>query len=198
MTWTRGRGRFLIAALAVGVAMSACMQIETGQTSEEATSVSADRGHAIRAEWANRLAAASPVQMVDLEVELYGQVVESYLRYGRAVVDDWHEGNEGRGVEIPAEEMIDVVAASTATERPILDAWEENLEYGRARIVETAHFDDDLITTLDDLLAVYYEVYSAAMFPAGNVVDYESRLREMSLESDRVTELMADEIRRYR
>ncbi len=115
----------MAAALLVGCS---AIKIETGQTQQEAVATSESQARRIRSEWADRLLSASPPEMVQLLVRHVDSVSARYVIYGFHVVDEWQQGNSGRGENVPDDEMRQVVDAWTKNQQPILTAWEDNLE----------------------------------------------------------------------
>lgn len=102
-----------------------------------------------------------------------------YIRYGFNVADEWHKGNEGRGKVIEASEMRQVVDAWVKTQRPILMAYEDNMEYG-IRLVRDSKSSEPLppetYSLLDSLANQYYTTYSVVFYPNHNVEVYEEEL----------------------
>jgi hypothetical protein len=108
------------------------------------------------------------------------------------MVRQWKEGEEGRGVVITGEEMRGLIDRSLASERPILKAWEDNLEYAYRVIKIDGFFTGNMLDLLQQLLDAYYELNSAVMYPMGTVDDYEYRLDNRRREFETVV----SEIRR--
>ncbi len=176
---------------------SACIRIETGQTSEEAVASSEVRARQTRSQWANRFNSATPRQMADMLVEHARDVTDRYLNYGADVVSRWSEGSTGRGQEITATEMREFVTAWIEVEKPLLIAWEDNLEYGLERIVESGFYDETSRDMFQNLVDRYYDVYSAVFFPSSTVEDYESGLYRTRNERDRAIEALERELAKY-
>ncbi|MEA3297297.1 MAG: hypothetical protein U9R56_05480 [candidate division Zixibacteria bacterium] len=174
-----------------------CIRIETGQTSEEATASSEERAKYIRSTWANRFLDASPPDMLKMMTDHVRTVADSYIEYGYDVADQWREGEAGRGEEISASEMQEVVSGWVKIEQPILLAWEDNLEHGRVRIEESGYYDEDAMGLINKLVDYYYEVYSIVFYPSGKVNEYEQELDWLKIRMERVIEELDTALSRY-
>jgi len=177
--------------------LAGCISIETGQTPEEAVASSEARAGHIRSQWANRLNSATPREMADMLLDHVRDVTDRYLAYGADVASRWREGSSGRGQDISASEMREFVAAWIEAEKPLLTAWEENLEYGLERIVESGFYDETSRNLFQRLVDSYYDVYSVVFFPSSTAVDYESKLYRVKFERDRAIEDLENEVAKY-
>lgn len=184
----------MAAALLVGCS---AIKIETGQTQQEAVATSESQARRIRSEWADRLLSASPPEMVQLLVRHVDSVSARYVIYGFHVVDEWQQGNSGRGENVPDDEMRQVVDAWTKNQQPILTAWEDNLEYALQLIKESGFFDTGFLQMLQKLADQYYRVYSTVFYPAGDVERYETALHETQREIETLSDAVKDESARY-
>ena len=120
-----------------------------------------------------------------------------YVIYGFHVVDEWQQGNSGRGENVPDDEMRQVVDAWTKNQQPILTAWEDNLEYALQLIKESGFFDTGFLQMLQKLADQYYRVYSTVFYPAGDVEKYEIALQETQREIETLSDAVKDESVRY-
>ncbi len=155
--------------------LAACsaIKVETGQTHDEAIA-SADReAKQIRAQFAERMRQSSASEKAIQLIEHVDSVAARYITFGYEVAQQWRQGNDGRGTEIPPAEMRDVVAAWTERQQPILLAWEDNLEYGLGLIKESGRLGEEALGLLDSLADAYYQLYSTVVFPSGTVDEYE-------------------------
>ncbi|MCH7948447.1 MAG: hypothetical protein IIC66_11675 [candidate division Zixibacteria bacterium] len=115
-----------------------------------------------------------------------------YLRYGYRIVGEWQQGNEGRGEPVDASEMRQVVNSWVAAEKPILKAYEDNLEYGLRLIRDSRHYDQNTMDLFDQLAQAFYDCHSVVFYPNRNVetyenelIDTERRIRQLSQELER-------------
>ena len=115
-----------------------------------------------------------------------------YLRYGYRIVGEWQQGNEGRGEPVDASEMRQVVDSWVAAEKPILKAYEDNLEYGLRLVRDSRHYDQSTMDLFDQLARAFYDCHSVVFYPNRNVetyenelIDTERRIRQLSQELER-------------
>ena len=157
-----------------------CIKIETGATVEEATESNEVRAKQIRSQWAERLYRVNgDRERAIILKEHIDSVSAVYIRYGLSVAEEWRKGNMGRGQVIEASEMRLVVDAWVKTQRPILMAYEDNMEYG-IRLVKDSKSSEPLplqaYSLLDSMANQYYNTYSAVFYPNNNVEIYEEEL----------------------
>ncbi len=166
----------------IAITFSGCVKIETGATVEEATETNEVRAKQIRSQWAERLSRVNSDKDRAIAVKDYVDSVSAvYIRYGFTVADEWRKGNEGRGKEVEASEMRQVVDAWVKTQRPILMAYEDNMEYGIGLVRESKSSEpvpQSALVLLDSLASQYYNTYSAVFYPNHNVQSYEEELLE--------------------
>ncbi|MCK4572985.1 MAG: hypothetical protein KAU36_01380 [candidate division Zixibacteria bacterium] len=174
--------------LALLISPAGCVKIETGQTVEEAQQSSEQRAGRLRATWANKLSGATPTELAIYLTDHFDQTTDMFFRYGERMTQQWEAGSEGRGTEIKAAEMRQVIDAWIAGEKPLLKAYEDNLEYGFARIKETGHYDEAMLRQLGALVEKYYEIYSAVFYPVGNLEDYAHKLEQTKYAAKRMSE----------
>ena len=161
-------------------ATSGCVKIETGATVEEATESNEVRAKQIRSQWADRLSRVNgDKERAIILKEHIDSVSAVYIRYGFNVANEWRKGNEGRGKVIEASEMRLVVDAWVKTQRPILMAYEDNMEYG-IRLVRDSKSSEPLPSEahnlLDSLANQYYNTYSVVFYLNNTVEFYEGEL----------------------
>ena len=174
------------------------VKISTGPpTDEQAANSSEARGKELKTEWYSRLNAASPQEKMVLVRNFADSTVAQLVRYGYRIADLWHDANTGSGREVPETEMRQVVENSTRNDLPLLESFEQTLEYGVAEILRTEYFDDSAIHALKALQSQYYNVYSAVFYPAGTVSDYEYRLGTLETETREVSAQLQQELDRF-
>jgi len=188
--------RIPFALLAVLV-LSGCVKIETGQTLEEATESNELRARQVRSQWANQLNAATPQETADLVKQHLDSVSAMYVRYGFKIVDEWHRGNEGRGKVIEAAEMRQVVDAWVAGQKPILDAYEHNLEFGLDKIKESRFFASETLTLFERFGEEFYAVRSVVFYPNRDVETYENKLIESQKLIESISLELGSELAKY-
>ena len=182
---------FILAALFLAV--SSCgLKIETGQTVDEATESNQQRASRIRSNWAEQLRNKPPMTMAGLVKTHIDSVSAMYLRYGYRIVGEWQLGNEGRGEPVDASEMRQVVDSWVAAEKPILKAYEDNLEYGLRLVRDSRHYDQSTMDLFDQLARAFYDCHSVVFYPNRNVetyeeelIDIERKIRQLSQELER-------------
>jgi hypothetical protein len=174
------------------------VNIETGQTPEEAEQSSEVRAKGVRSEWSNRFESVSTVEKAAMLQTFVDSVSATYFRFGRNIADQWREGNEGRGTDVSAEEMQKMVDNWTAADQPVLQSYEDVVEYGLRRIRETAFFPEATQELIKESVDQFYDVYSAVFYPSDNVRQYESRLDELRFETERISRRVNEEIDRFR
>ncbi|MEE8149792.1 MAG: hypothetical protein V3T75_04995 [candidate division Zixibacteria bacterium] len=182
----------LVLALLFLTVSSCGLKIETGQTVDEATESNQQRASRIRASWAEQLRNKPPMTMAGLVKTHIDSVSAMYLRYGYRIVEQWQQGNEGRGQPVDASEMREVVNSWVVAEKPILKAYEDNLEYGLRLVRDSRHYDQNTMDLFDQLARAYYDCHSIVFYPNNNVdtyeeelIDTERRIRQLSEELER-------------
>jgi hypothetical protein len=180
------------------IMISGCVHIETGpESKEQRTETSAMRARDFRVNWVGRFDPAPPVEKALLLKDLLDSVSDKYLGYGSRVADEWHQGNTGRGKQVPDSEMQQMVTAWNASEQPLLDAYEETVEYSIGRIKDAAFFDSDVIKLFRENIELFYQIRSDIFYPAGTVEDYEYRLDELRKRQRGLSESLGSELSRY-
>ncbi len=174
-----------------------CVKIETGQTVAEATESNEFKARQIRSEWATQLHRATPIETAQLVKRHIDSVSAMYLRYGLKVAEEWRKGNEGRGQAVDAGEMRQVVDAWVEAQKPILNAYEDNLEFGLDRIKESRFFAGESLTILEKLMEQFYANRSIVFYPNQDVGYYEFRLTEAQKSTESLSRELGLEIGKY-
>lgn len=192
--------RNLIIVICLAAALTGCrsIKIHTGPpTDEEATQESADRGRQIRIEWANRLRTASVPEKASLMRTLVDSTSALYIRYGFRVANMWRDESDRRGVEVPVADIRQMVEVSNQTEEPILEAFEDVLEYGIAEILESRYFEPDFEAMLTGFRDHFLQVRSAVFYPNGSREDFELRLHTLRTRTEELSLELAEKLRRF-
>ena len=191
--------RIIFTGLAVLFIGLACVKIETGpETGEQSRETSELRARDFRVNWANRFSASSPFKKAVLLKDLIDSVSVQYIRYGYRVVDEWQQGNTGRGTVIADSEMREVVTRWNEDEQPVIEAYEEVMEYSLNEIKRTNHFDSGVIQLLEQNIEHFYKINSGVFLPSGTVDDYEFRLEELRVEQEDLSSRLAEKLVKYR
>ncbi len=168
---------FLIGLTGMFVGCSA-VHIQTGpMTDTEVTQQSEDSGRRFKTTWADRLQSATPVQQADMLKTFMDSTTTRFLRYGEQVNGSWRDESKRRGSQVPVEEIRAMVERSTQVDLPMLEAYEDVLEYGVSLIHDTKSLDsgaEDKLTKYRDL---YLEIYSAVFYPNGTRDEFENQLQ---------------------
>ncbi|MBN1211559.1 MAG: hypothetical protein JXA92_03200 [candidate division Zixibacteria bacterium] len=197
MRWHLWSGIGILALFLIIIGIS-CVKIETGpESKEQRTETSELRARDFRVNWVNRFNPVPPVEKALLLKDLLDSVSVRYLRYGRRVADEWYQGNTGRGQPVPDTEMRQVVSTWNETEQPLLDAYEETVEYSIGKIKEAAFFDGEVIKLLRENIELFYEIRSGVFYPSGTLEDYEDRLDELTNRRTNQSENLDYELSRY-
>ena len=166
-----------LAILIVAVfSLSGCIKVETGQSAEEAAVSSEQRARGMRSDWAERLMDASPLKVGRMLKAHLDSTSAQYIKYGFTVVNRWEEGNEGRGTEIPAAEMSEIVSQWNQSMEPVLKANEDMAEYAWESLERTEYFGEPGMEKFRVLISHFYDIRSDVFYPSGSVDDYQERL----------------------
>ena len=126
--------------LIAGLCLTGCgVNIETGPpTADERSRTSEVRGKGVRSDWVNRFELATVSTKGMMFKTFVDSVSSRYIEYGYSVSDQWRQGNEGRGQEVSDTEMREMVARWTETEKPLIESYDDVVEYAivRAEIPE--------------------------------------------------------------
>lgn len=187
--------KHFLSVLLVGLVVVGCgVRIETGRTQEEAVASSESRARGIRSSWARRVDRAGLEEVAYLLQEYINSTAASLMKYGWRLEEKWQEGNTGRGEAILDTEMRKIIEAWTSGERPVLMAWEDNIEYAWGLIREKGHLDDRRLGAVREMVDQYYRVYSGIMFPSGTVDDYRNQLRTLESETESTSRMLSREL----
>lgn len=154
-----------------------CVKITTGPPSTaERRSTAALLAKDIAVDWANTFNPAPLPRKFELLQGFMDTVVVRLLAYGRTIADRWDEANRGRGAAMPAGEMQQVVDRSLESDRPILEGYENIIEYSVRTIARDYTADPQVLDQLRGLRDLYYEVYNDVFYPAGEADSYREGL----------------------
>jgi len=185
----------VIVFLTLGFFNSGCgIKIETGQTTEEAVASSETKARDIRSRWARKLERSAQEDIGYLLKEHIDSTAVVLMNYGWKLAEKWHEGNRGRGELIPDHEMREIIDAWTYRERPILKAWEDNIEYAWDIIRDSGLYDQHQMKTIKEFIEQYYHVFSIVMYPNGTVESYEDNLRIIKRETESLSQSLRLEL----
>jgi len=186
--------------LIAGLYLVGCgVNIETGPpTADERTRSSEVRGKGVRSDWVNLFESVAPFEKGMMFKTFVDSVSSRYIEYGYSVSDQWQQGNEGRGQEVSDTEMQEMVAQWTETEKPLLQSYEDVVEYAIERVRETGQLDRGTEDLLQKMVDNYYVVYSAVFFPTGSVADYEFRLAQLQTGTEEISRQVQDALQAYR
>jgi hypothetical protein len=180
------------------VASCSSIKIQTGPASEEEKAESTElRGKGVRGEFKNRLDKAGPLEKVQLWTEFVDSVTVRYLGFGANIADQWRQGSEGRGQEVTATEMQQLVSNSIASDQPMLDTYDDIVDYGLAEIRQMSFVDETTERLLVELRDRYYDVYSFVFIPNGTRSDYERGLEDFRVKTAMLASQVDQDIRRY-
>lgn len=174
--------QIVVAVLVCSLVACSQIKIETGTTADEMAQKNEILAKQIRSEWSDTLFKIKNDQARLFVVKNHIDSVSALIiRYGFKIADQWRQGNFGRGEEIEASEMRQVVDAWVAEQKPILQAYEDNMEYGIRLVKETSEYGtlpEEAFPLLDSLASQYYDTYSVVFYPNHNTDLYEEELLE--------------------
>lgn len=174
------------------------VRIQTGSpTEEEATRNAVVRGKGVRSEWADRLREAPPQTKAVMVKTFIDSVTARYIEYGSRIAEQWRQGSEGRGEEIADSEMRQLVESWTASEKPLLESYDDVVDYGIEQLRETYFFDNITEQLFLDFRDHYFGVYSYVFYPNGDRRDYEFGLEGLRLKTENLSRQLTEDLRRY-
>jgi len=184
--------------LAAIITASSCgVKFETGQTKEEAQASSQITANKIKSDWARLINNSSP-QEVGFHLKTHLENISiKLIEYGFRLAEKWQEGNEGRGSAIPDNEMRTVIENWISGDEPIINAWEDNIDYARQRLVEDGFYTQETTASFDKMIEHFNTVYNTVLFPEGDVFKYEDQLMVMKSETEKQIRKVEIEIDRY-
>jgi len=177
--------------------LTGCVKIETGGTVEEATESNEVRAKQIRSQWAEQIQSASPQDVAKLVKGEIDSVSAMYIRYGLKVADDWHHGNKSEGKDIEAVEMRRFVDGWVSTQKPILNAYEDNLEFGINRIQQSRVFRPETLGLLNQFIDQFYSNRSTVFYPNENADQYEAALVAAQRKTESLSRDLGQELDKY-
>jgi len=186
----------IIAALS-GAIVAGCVKVKTGQTSEEVLESNKVRARQVRIQWAEQIRDASPKETAQLVKTHIDSVSAWYIRYGYKVADEWHKGNQAKGEAIDGAEMRKNVDAWIAVQKPILNAYEDNLEFGISKIKQSGEFSPETMELFDRFAEQFYTNRSTVFYPHENVEFYESALIEIQRVTESLSRQLEQELKKY-
>ncbi len=179
---------------AILMSCSCGVKFETGQTTEEAQTSSKITANKIKSDWAMLINGSSPRE-VGFHFKTYlDNISNNYIEYGFRLTEKWREGNDGRGEAIPANEMRSVIKSWIIRDKPILIAWEDNIDYARNRMIEDGFYSPETMSLFDYMIDQFNEVYNAVLFPNGDVDNYEDQLFVIKAETDNLSKKLEIEL----
>jgi hypothetical protein len=174
------------------------IHIKTGPpTDADIIRDSEDRGSRMKAEWADKLQTATPVQQVSIVRGFLDSTTTRFFRFGNQVAEMWRNESDRRGAQLSADEVRQVVERSNQFDLPLLEAYEDVLEFGVDLVVDSRFFDSPLTDKLINYRNLYYDVYSAVFYPNGGLEDYERQLSDLEAGTRQTSQFLAEELRRY-
>ncbi|MEW5796299.1 MAG: hypothetical protein AB1772_08040 [Candidatus Zixiibacteriota bacterium] len=195
------RATILLIALTVVTILSTCsaVHIRTGPpTDAEATQRSEDQGRRFRTEWADRLQRTDPINQAEMLRVFLDSTTTRFIRFGRQINDWWREESKRRGVQVPIEQVRAAVERSSQIDLPLLDAYEDVLEYGVTLIKEARFFDSPAQERLVQYRDLYLETYSAVFYPNGTREEFDLQLQGLESRTQQASRDLEAELARYR
>lgn len=190
----------LSAVVLILLLISACssVRIQTGPPSEkQATQTSEERGQGLRSQWADQLSRAQAKDKIWMVRQFIDSTSALLIRIGDQIADQWRQGEVGRAQEIPPEEMRGVIESSIRTDQPLLEAYDDMVDYGVNEVRHTSYFDEETLGYLLDLRDQYDKTHGEVLYPDMSRVDYEDNLRALQIESERLSTRLRDDLARY-
>jgi hypothetical protein len=188
---------WLVVAAAVALVGCTSIRIESGDISETGSDRAEVTARQIRSDWYAQIERAQPLQMAELLRVHIDSTTALLIRYGFSIADQWRNGNDLRGEDIPAAEMQQMVEAGIAAERPILDAYEDNTEYALDRIREKHFFDPVMLDQIQTMTDLYDQAYSVVFYPEDDVRGYENRLYDTRAAIESQSKELAAKLQRF-
>jgi hypothetical protein len=151
----------------------------------------------MKAEWSNKLQMANPVQQVSIMRGFIDSTTTRFFRFGTQVAEMWRNESDRRGAQLSADEVRQVVERSNQFDLPLLEAYDDILEFGVDLVVDSRFFDSPVTDKLKNYRDLYYDVYSAVFYPNGGLEDYERQLGNLEADTRQASESLAEELKRY-
>jgi hypothetical protein len=174
------------------------INIKTGPpTDTELTRQSEDRGREFRVMWSERLQQASPVQQALMMRTMLDSTTAQFIRFGYQVLDMWKVESDRRGVQLTPDEVRTAIEQANQFDLPVLEAYEDVVEFGIDLITTSEFFDSPARDRLTEYRNLYYEVYNSVFYPRGGLQDYERELQAQEAEIAGVSAALGEELDRY-
>ena len=175
------------------------VHIQTGpQTDAEVTQQSEDTGRSFKTTWADRLQSASPVQQAGMLKLFMDSTTARFLRMGEQVNQSWRDESRRRGSQVPVSEIRTMVERSTQLDLPMLEAYEDVLEYGVGLIHDNRQLDAGAEGKLVKYRDLYLEIYSAVFYPNGTREEFENQLQLLGNRALEASQELETELSRSR
>ena len=189
----------VVLLLSVLTAGCSSIHIQTGpQTDVELTQQSDDSGKRFRAQWSHRLQSVPPLQQAEMLRTFMDSTTARYLHFGGQINDSWRDESRKRGAQVPVEEMRAMVERSTRLDYPMLDAYEDVLEFGVDLIKEEQALNSGALEKLVRYRDLYLEIYSAVFYPNGTREEFENLLPLMGSQAEEASRELETELDRMR
>ena len=182
--------------LLFGLINFGCVRVKTGATDEMAMDSSERQAKDIRSRWYRTIDETSAQLRPFIYQNYMDSVLNVYLDYGYSIVNEWKIGEEGRKEKIEASEMRKVVNSWISNRKPILKAYDDNIEYGLEIITEDKVLSDKSMTVIQDMVNNYYDAYGRIFFPANDVETYERTLEKVRQKNDRINDRLLESVKR--
>lgn len=174
------------------------VHIKTGPaTDADLIQDSEDRGSRMKAEWSDKLQTATPVQQASIIRGFVDSTTARFIRFGNQVVEMWQKESDRRGAQLSADEVRKIIERSNQFDLPLLEAYDDVLEFGVNLVIDSRFFDSPVTDKLINYRDLYYDVYNAVFYPNGGLDDYERQLGNIEADTRQTSQLLADELRRY-
>lgn len=194
----RGIGWSTVLLPTIMVLACSSIHIKTGPpTDTELTQESEDRGRQLRIKWSDRLQQASPVQQASMMRSMIDSTTAQFVRFGYQVLDMWRTESDRRGTQLTAKEVREAIERTNQFDMPLLDAYEDVLEFGVELVISDKFFDSQVKDRLMDYRNLYYDVYNAVFLPNGGLEEYERKLRDLEANNRQTSQLLGEELIRY-
>ncbi|MBU0984435.1 MAG: hypothetical protein KKA42_11230 [candidate division Zixibacteria bacterium] len=190
----------LLTVIALLLATAGCssINIQTGPpTVEEQKQHSSERGKGLRSEFANQLNSASPIMKARMVKQFTDSISARFIDFGYIVADEWQNREVQSGSPLSGATVRQWVDKMVERDRPVLDSYDDILEYGLDQIRLTERFDTRTLELFTKQREMYYEMCSAVFYPNGTREDYEDRLHAVEASVNQVSRDLTTDLSRY-
>jgi hypothetical protein len=193
------RFTYLGAVAILAVSLAGCgVRVQTGPASDEQqTERSEVTGKNQRIVWKNRFDAAPARQRLAFLKDYIDSTVANYFRFGQNIADEWRKGEEGRSEAISGDEMRRRIDATLTTQRPILEANDDVVDYAMGRIEEDRFFDRVTMEIVRRYRDGYFHVYDVVFLPAATRQEYLDRLYSEQSRLENLSREVGNDLGRY-